>query len=48
MATIEREQVPTAEERCPLCHGPLYRISLVDGTLESLDHGECLLLSQAA
>lgn len=37
-----------ADERCEFCHGPLYRVSLLDGELEPLDHRECALLSQAA
>ena len=34
--------------RCDVCHGPSYRLSLVDRTIEPLDHGECSLLAAAA
>lgn len=39
---------PRASERCEFCQGPLYRVSLLDGTLEALDHRDCVLLSEAA
>ncbi|MDX1657907.1 MAG: hypothetical protein R3343_03715 [Nitriliruptorales bacterium] len=34
--------------RCDVCHGPSYRVSLIDRTIEPLDHGECSLLATAA
>ena len=46
------EDTPCADcavhDRCDVCHGPTYRISLIDGSVESLDHRECRLLGEVA
>ena len=36
------------DQRCEFCNGPTHRISLVDGTIEGLDHRECQLLGAAS
>lgn len=36
------------DARCTVCHAHLYRVSLLDGAIEPLDHDECALLAQAA
>lgn len=34
--------------RCDVCHGPVYRVSLLTRRVEPLDHLECMLLHAAA
>lgn len=36
------------EARCTVCRAHLYRVSLIDGHVESLDHADCALLVDAA